>query len=976
MWLAAGILAVGAAAVGSEGGSALNKPVDWQARWIWQDGKASPRNLYVLFAKDVTVDDATGVWRVHVSGDSRYRLFINGEWMGNGPARCFPFNQEYDTYDVTGLLRPDANRFVVLVSHYGEGTFQYNPTGQGGALLQLERRNGDAWKPVAVTDASWKVRRHEGYIRPTTRISCQMPFEEIYDARPIPCDVLRPGYDEGFKPAKVVGPVGSGPWTKLVPRTVPMFTRELVPSVRVVRTRTVKVPNVFMGLTLRPYLIPGYFMQNHKRLDGVAVTIIESPVEQQARFYSPMGRFENLIINGKQTHNDKPVTLNKGENLCMIACRARTHHEFDRCYVAHTERPVSFKGVFNDKTMWTVIGPLDDYAKQRGKLSRCASAEALEPWKKHAKPVAQEHIVTAGSPWTESRFVDDLRKTPHIDRLEAICCASPETTVIHPTDQGHPEILLDFGREVVGELTFDIVAPAGVEIDFNCFEEIEDGERFHYTEGNLSALRYVTREGRQQYTSFLRRGYRYCQMTLRNVSAPVRIRSLHTVFSSSPPVERSAFRCSDSLLNRIWVVGRHTLRCCAEDTFTDCPTYEQTYWVGDGRNEAMIDYAAFGDLALTRRCAEMPGESLFRQLIPECQVPSAWDTILTAWALLWVQMVDEHYWYSGDKTYLAGVYPDVHKTLHNIKSNLTDQRGLMKIDAWNMFDWAGQDSGHDIVTHNQMFLVEALRRAAYMARELGKADDAAWYDAYRNDLIAAINKHLWDDKRGAYIDSIHDDGKPSTTISQQTNSLAIAYDVAPPERLALIKDVPVTPKEGMVKVGSPFALFYILEALAEQGRHADLLAVVRDRWGEMVAKGATTFWETFPGYLKDWWTRSYCHAWSAAPTYFLTRYQLGVWWAEPGCKVVRIAPNPVDLSEARGRWHTPHGPVHVAWQRSDKQFALEVKLPDGVAAEVELPGGADAYSAVQSKAGKVSKTDQAWRVRLDPGQDTKISAKR
>ncbi len=958
------------------GDYAVAKDVNWQAKWIWTDGPSSPRNLYLLVVKDVQVGDPSGEWRCHVSADSRYRFFVNGEWMGNGPARCFAFNQEFDTYDLTGLLVPGKNRLTVLVSHYGEGTFQYNPTGQAGALAQLERKKGGRWQVVAATDETWKVRRHAGYIRPTTRISCQMPFEEIFDARPVGAEILSAGEGSGFAEAKTVAAVGEGPWKRLVPRHVPMFTRELVPPVRVVRTRTVEVPNWFSGLTLRPYLLPGYFMQNHKHLNGVAVTVLVSPTEQKARFYSPMGRFENLIINGKQTHNGKPVMLEKGENLCMIACRAGTHHTFDRCYVAHLEKPVTMKGVFDDQTAWTVIGPIKDYRRERGKLARATCAKDLSAWRDAAQPVKQEHIVTAGSPWTETRFVDDLGQTPRIDRLESLCCSSPETTVIHPTKEGHPEILLDFGKEVVGELTFDIVGPAGVAIDFNCFEEIEDGERFHYTEGNLSALRYITREGRQQYTSFLRRGYRYCQVTFRNVTAPVRVRSIHTVFSTSPPVERSSFACSDPLLNTIWHIGRHTLRCCAEDTFTDCPTYEQTYWVGDGRNEAMIDYAAFGDIALTRRCAELPGQSLFRQLIPESQVPSAWDRILTAWALLWVQMVDEHYGFSGDMEYLRGVYPDVRKTLRNIKNNLMDDRGLMKINAWNMFDWAGQDSGHDVVTHNQMFLVEALRRGEFLARELGKKADAAGFAQQREDLIAAINKHLWDEDKGAYIDSIHNDGKRSGTISQQTNSLAVAYDVAPADRLGRIQDVPVRPKSGMVKVGSPFALFYILEALAKQGRQAEILAIVRDRWGLMVDKGATTFWETFPGYNKDWWTRSYCHAWSAAPTYFLTRYQLGVWWADPGCDVVRIAPKPVDLTWARGRWHTPHGSVEVSWEKDAEQLVLDVDLPDGVRGIVELPGEASDYASVSAKTGTPVKKDGTWRLNLPAGAASKITARR
>lgn len=35
----------------------------------------------------------------------------------------------------------------------------------------------------------------------------------------------------------------------------------------------------------------------------------------------------------------------------------------------------------------------------------------------------------------------------------------------------------------------------------------------------------------------------------------------------------------------IYEMSLYTTRLCMEDTYVDCPTYEQTYWVGDARNE-------------------------------------------------------------------------------------------------------------------------------------------------------------------------------------------------------------------------------------------------------------------------------------------------------------------------------------------------------------------------------------------------------
>ena len=77
-----------------EGGGGEEMGVQWRAKWIWDDSGPSPRNYYMLAVKDVEVADTGGEWRVHVSGDSRYRLLVNGEWMGDGPGRCFAFDRE------------------------------------------------------------------------------------------------------------------------------------------------------------------------------------------------------------------------------------------------------------------------------------------------------------------------------------------------------------------------------------------------------------------------------------------------------------------------------------------------------------------------------------------------------------------------------------------------------------------------------------------------------------------------------------------------------------------------------------------------------------------------------------------------------------------------------------------------------------------------------------------------------------------
>lgn len=752
---------------------------------------------------------------LHITADSRYRLHLNGRWLGDGPARSFPHLQQFDTYDVTAFLHPAGNVLAVTVNHYGESTFHYN-LGRGGLLCQLEITYGDGRTDKIVTDRNWKIAPFAAYQRPAPRISCQMPFEENFDARQFAPDWQQPSFDDhDWQNAVEIGPVGTAPWTALQPRAIPFLSRVPYYPLRIVSIRFVRPARLVETVNIKLSLLPGDRTANHNAYRGLIVAEVISPTRQKAK----------LVRN----------------------------------YFIHQGH-------------WYING------------------KEIEP------PARRE---------TEIELKQDL------------------------------EILFDFGQELVGFTEFEVDAAAGAILDFHCFEAINDGV-IQETYGNRSSFRYVTRSGLQHFVTDWRRGFRYTAMTVRSLTAPLKIRYLRTLMSTYPAVGRGSFQCSDERLNRIWKVGRHTLLCCMEDTFTDCPTYEQTFWVGDARNEALICHAAYGEWALVERCVRLVPQSLYRSKLPESQVPSGWQNILTAWSLLWIQMAHEYWWLSGDVATLEAVYPGVAQTLRACRELSNNKWGLLSIRAWNMFDWSGADDDHDIVTHNNMFLAEALNRAIDLAKVLKKEADVAEWQSFRQKLVENINKYLWSDELNGYIDSIHNDGTPSRSVSQQTNTLALLYHVAPPYRSSLIAAYTTTPPQGMVCFASPFALFYLLEELAKESRREAILQITRDRWGFMLDAGATTFWETFPGFEKEIPTRSHCHAWSAAPTYFLSRYQLGVAPLEPGFSKALIAPQPVGLSWAMGRVPTPHGEIEVQWQKSDDNFKLKLSLPEGVAGRVEL----------------------------------------
>ena len=136
----------------------------------------------------------------------------------------------------------------------------------------------------------------------------------------------------------------------------------------------------------------------------------------------------------------------------------------------------------------------------------------------------------------------------------------------------------------------------------------------------------------------------------------------------------------------------------------------------------------------------------------------------------------------------------------------------------------------------------------------------------------------------------------------------------------------------------------------------------------MLKYGSTSCWEMFPQ-DKGMWTRSFCHAWSAAPAYFLSAYQLGVRPLAPGFSKVLIAPELVDLKWCRGRVPTPYGAVEVSWERDEGGLKLAVKVPEELEGQIVLPEYMNAKDyTLKSVHGEadISLTEKGtWEVKFD-----------
>jgi len=947
-----------------------------QTKWIWLPRPSSRRrNTYVCFRRSFSIKGPVRSGELRITADSRYEVYINGHWLGHGPIRAFPSLWPVDIYDVRHLLKPGKNVIAVLVHHFGISTFQYLPA-EAGLIAELEYKDSAARK--IATDGSWKCIEHEGYAYAVPRISCQQGWEEQFDAR------VEPGTPEKwtaleFKDTKwkSARALARPPHPKLEERDIPFFTREVAEPIAVRAIEAVQCAPYSFNLNPRAYINAMDLSSNHFRGNMLLASWIDSPIEQDIQLHPPHGRPNvQWKLNGQLLkfadrslqRTDTGVAhaqLKPGRNL-LLAALPTTEHLWWAILNLWTDHPITFSSSPNAKSKipflafgpfrsnkphvfdTIAIDPDTDYpgatqeryltAWERGDLTEDDLAQPF------SRPLQQYMVANADvyATCASERPVSNAQ-APRIDNPTALLHDNADWTTIYPippqdSRKKTPSVrlLIDFGRELVGYHELEIDAEAGTIIDDHNFEFIQRDGRFNLAEGMNNSFRYICRQGVQRYRTFIRRGFRYSWLSFRNFKRPIRVRFVRAILSTYPQTHAGEFACSDDKLTAIWNVGVHSVRCCSEDTYTDCPTYEQTFWVGDARNEAMVDLVANGDPRLSAHSLRLAGRSLERSPIIESQVPSGWQNLLPTWSFLWMRWGQEHFQFTGDVDFAKEMLDKVQGNVRGIQNHLNDL-GLFQMHAWNLFDWAGMDTpAGGIVTHINCFAVLGLRQCAELAEQLGQLERAQQWKTLANEIALAVNRHLWSDARQAYVDCIRADGSLSPVFSQQTQTAAYIAGVAQEDRAKRCSEILYHPPEGFITTGSPFFMFFLLEALVRENRFDELIQTIGSYWGQQIDAGATTFWEMFhPG--QERLTRSHCHGWSAAPVVFLTQYVLGVRPQSPGYQQILIAPHPGPLAWADGKVPTPDGVVHCYWQSSANRFELRVSSPAGREMRIELP---------------------------------------
>jgi alpha-L-rhamnosidase len=425
------------------------------------------------------------------------------------------------------------------------------------------------------------------------------------------------------------------------------------------------------------------------------------------------------------------------------------------------------------------------------------------------------------------------------------------------------------------------------------------------------------------------RTFRYVELEIETKEEPLVVNDLFSIFTAYPLEEKASFTCDNSVFNDIWNVGWRTQRLCANETFFDCPYYEQLQYIGDARIQALVSTYVSGDSRLTKNAIAALRGSQLPVGITQSRFPSYQTQIIPTFSLVWVTMIYDYWMLNSDSIFIKSMIPGMQETLNWFRNRIDSSGMLGPVEWWNFVDWVdskGWKQGEPPAAHigNSSILslqyVYTLEKASEVFEAYRMHDIAVEYRNLAEKIKKSVYQRCYDSNRGLIADS-----PERSTFSQHANVLAILTNTFP-ETADKTKIINKLLNDKELAQCTFYFRFYLFEALEKVGQ-ADQFTALLIPWKQMLDAGLTTFAE-----IPDP-ARSDCHAWSASPVYYFLSLVSGIKSDSPGFESVRIEPHLGSLTNIDATIPHKLGSIHVKLQKDKDHLSGEITLPkqlDGV----------------------------------------------
>ena len=551
-------------------------------------------------------------------------------------------------------------------------------------------------------------------------------------------------------------------------------------------------------------------------------------------------------------------------------------------------------------------------------------------------------------------------------------------TSVH--ELGPARHVVDLGQNINGWVRLTDLGPSGTQLTLTYGELLDaDGD---VVQDNVShADRFPERpfqtdvvvsagDGSGFEPRHSTKGFRYLRID--GHPGPITIDMVTGVFVHSVLEPIGGFSCSDERLNALHAVADRSFCSNACGIPTDCPTRERAGWTGDYQTYIetaayLYDVTDFSLRWLHDVAAEQWEDGTVLNYVPDphdFSLPehAGWKGAQgsSGWGDAACHVPWELYRATGCADALRSLLPMMrrwvdfalaraaggrHPTREAVRPEALAHEQYLWDTGFHFGEWTEPDAPADLaemftrilaMDHAPTataFLHRSARELSCLASVLGDTGAA--------DRYAEVADRARDAWQAEFVDA---DGRVQT--HNQANLVrALAFGLVPEEHKQRAADDLVALVRGAdTHLGTGFlATAFLLPVLSDHGHlevaYELLLQTTPPSWLHMVDCGATTIWELWTG-LDDRGEGSLNHYSKGSVISFLHRHVAGLQIVEPGYRRFRVAPRPGGGLTHASTWHlSRHGRIDVAWRIAGGLGVLDVEVPQGTTAEVQLPDG-------------------------------------
>ena len=185
-----------------------------------------------LFRGQATLTQPATAVRLEIFADTRYEVWLNGVWVGRGPARFSRQRQEYDIYTLADLPAGIHTLAVLVHDNPNLRRSEAIQTGLQAALIGTVR--GSQAQALLLTSNRWRAWISSAW-NPDARDvqgGGLLGKQELLDLRQLPPDWNQPAFADAGLPFAFAMPADTYP--KLSPRSIPLLAHVPRPPVAVV----------------------------------------------------------------------------------------------------------------------------------------------------------------------------------------------------------------------------------------------------------------------------------------------------------------------------------------------------------------------------------------------------------------------------------------------------------------------------------------------------------------------------------------------------------------------------------------------------------------------------------------------------------------------------------------------------------------------------------------------------------------------